>query len=37
MAHQSTLIASDGNPDGHYLVGGMCPRCPEGTSQGEQA
>lgn len=23
------LIASDGNPDGHCLVNGVCPRCPE--------
>jgi hypothetical protein len=22
------LLATDGNPDGHYLVGGTCPRCP---------
>ncbi|HET6318747.1 MAG TPA: hypothetical protein VFG86_20020 [Chloroflexota bacterium] len=22
------LIATDGNPDGHCLVGGACPRCP---------
>ncbi|MBV9359464.1 MAG: hypothetical protein JO023_28465 [Chloroflexi bacterium] len=22
------LIATDGNPDGHCLVDGVCPRCP---------
>ena len=22
------LIATDGNPDGHCLVAGACPRCP---------
>jgi hypothetical protein len=22
------LIATDGNPDGHCYVGGVCPRCP---------
>ena len=23
------LIATDGNPDGHCFVAGICPRCPE--------
>ena len=25
------LLASDGNPDGHCRVGGVCPRCPAAT------
>ena len=23
------LIAADGNPDGHCLIGGVCPRCEQ--------
>jgi hypothetical protein len=30
------LLATDGNPDGHCLVGGTCPRCPDANSRGEQ-
>lgn len=30
------LLATDGNPDGHCLVGGTCPRCLDATSRGEQ-
>jgi hypothetical protein len=28
------LIATDGNPDGHCRVAGVCPRCPETTGLG---
>jgi hypothetical protein len=31
------LLASDGNPDGHCRVGGVCPRCPVATSPSDQA
>ena len=31
------LIATDGNPDGHCLVGGVCPRCPNATPSPEPA
>ena len=31
------LLASDGNPDGHCRVGGVCPRCPDAASPGDQA
>ena len=27
------LLASDGNPDGHCLVGGFCPRCVGASEQ----
>jgi len=30
------LLATDGNPDGHCLVGGACPRCPDATRPGDQ-
>jgi len=30
------LLATDGNPDGHCLVGGACPRCPDASSPGDQ-
>ena len=30
------LLASDGNPDGHCRVAGVCPRCPEDTGPGGQ-
>jgi hypothetical protein len=27
------LIATDGNPDGHCLIGGICPRCDQAAVQ----
>jgi hypothetical protein len=29
------LIATDGNPDGHCLVQGVCPRCPASATPDE--
>jgi hypothetical protein len=26
------LIAADGNPDGHCLIGGVCPRCEQAAA-----
>lgn len=31
------LLASDGNPDGHCRVGGVCPRCPDAPNGADQA
>jgi hypothetical protein len=31
------LMATDGNPDGHCLVEGACPRCPEAVTPVETA
>jgi hypothetical protein len=27
------LMAADGNPDGHCLIGGVCPRCEQAAVQ----
>jgi hypothetical protein len=27
------LIATDGNPDGHCLIGGVCPRCEQADEE----
>jgi hypothetical protein len=27
------LIATDGNPDGHCFVNGVCPRCPSAVEE----
>jgi hypothetical protein len=31
------LLATDGNPDGHCHVAGVCPRCPASPGPGDQA
>ena len=31
------LMATDGNPDGHCQVAGVCPRCPEPTGPADTA
>jgi len=31
------LIATDGNPDGHCLIGGVCPRCDQAAIQAAAA
>jgi hypothetical protein len=31
------LLASDGNPDGHCHVAGVCPRCPDAPRSDDQA
>jgi hypothetical protein len=30
------LLATDGNPDGHCHVAGVCPRCPDTSGPGDQ-